>query len=158
MSWCELFMVKWPDALWHIIPGLAVYQILGTVRHELAHAVACWLAGYKVTLVRVLPHMYRDKFYWGRIAFEPQGGARYSIHMHLAPYEVGAVAVAIWFAVVRFAPPPWVADERMAWHLWAMFTLMFLISPIVDFLYNLGKMIFAKRGDLYKAVRFWETH
>ena len=158
MSWYDLFMIRWPDILWHIVPGLLVYQILGTIRHELAHAVAAWAAGYKVTLVRVMPHTFRGRFYWGRVMYEPQGGAMQSIHLYLAPYEVGALSIAGWFALVYWLPPPWIANALGAWHLWTTATIMLLISPVVDFLYNLGKAVFAKRGDIYKAIRFWETH
>jgi hypothetical protein len=157
MSW-EWLTLRWPDAVWHIIPGLLIYQILGTIRHELAHALAFRLCGWKLTGVYVLPHWHGGGFYWGRCTAELQGGAKHSVHISLAPYEVGALSAALWFAVMKWLPPPWAASDRLSWNLWAAFTAMFLISPVVDFLYNLGKMLFAKRGDIYKAVQYWETH
>jgi hypothetical protein len=158
MNWAELFALRWPDILWHIIPGLLIYQILGTTRHEVAHAIAFVLSGYKLVELHVLPHRYKDEFYWGRCVAEPQGGAKHNVHVYLAPYEVNAVAITIWFCVARWASHAWVANARLNWNLWALFTVLFLISPIVDLLYNLGKHVFAKRGDFSMAARFWETH
>jgi hypothetical protein len=155
MEWLTL---RWPDAGWHLIPGLLIYQLLGTIRHELAHAIAYALCGWKVTEVLLLPHWYRNKFYWGRYTAEVQGGAKQSIHLHLAPYEACALALGIWFAVARWLPPPWVADERLAWNLWAAFTALFLISPIIDTLYNLLKLVLWKRGDFWRAMTYMDRY
>lgn len=158
MSWLDWMTLRWPDVLWHIIPGLVIYQIIGTIRHELAHALAYKLCGWKITGIYVLPHKHNDTFYWGRITAELQGGAKHSVHLYMAPYEIALLSVLGWFAVANWLPPPWVANEQLAWNLWAMVTAQFLISPIVDTAYNLWKYIRRNSGDFRQAITYWETH
>lgn len=157
MSWTDLLW-RWPDALFHIIPGLLIYQLLGTIRHELAHVVAYWLAGWKITGLHVLPHWYKDEWYFGRMTAELQGGAKHNLHMHLAPYEVNAIAVIIWAVVSRFVEQPWSSNPHVAWNLWAAFTILFLVSPAVDTLYNLYKFVRHNSGDFRAALTYWEMH
>jgi hypothetical protein len=154
----SLFTLLWPDVVWHVIPGIVLYQILSTCRHELAHAVAFWLAGYGIKKIYVLPHWSDGSFYWGRTVPEARAGAQQTPHIYLAPYYACALALCIWGFVVAFAAPPWVESSRMAWNLWAMFTVMFLVSPIIDFTYNLRKWLVNKCGDFKQAQEYWKTH
>ncbi|HSN72855.1 MAG TPA: hypothetical protein VLT59_15165 [Steroidobacteraceae bacterium] len=160
MSWeyLDYMTLRWPDTIWHIIPGLIIYQILGTARHELAHALAFKLYGWKVTRLFITPHIYQGSFYWGRCMAEVQGGARHSSHIHLAPYEACALSLLCWGVVARTWPPPWTLNDRLAWNLWAAFTAMFLISPVVDTVYNLWNCLRHKRGDFWRAAQLWDKY
>jgi len=97
--------VWWLDALLHLVVGYPVYQILGTIRHELSHAVAYWLSGYGVKDLHLLP--FRDKngtFYWGRAIPDPRPGARHTIHMHLAPYYTN-IALLGMLSLIHISEP-----------------------------------------------------
>ena len=152
----------WLDALLHLVVGYPIYQILGTIRHELSHALAYWLAGYGVKELRVFP--FRDKdgtFYWGRIVPEPRMGAKHTIHMHLAPYYTNTVLVGGW---VVFALALWQRIEtldavnRLEYNLLLMFAILLFVSPIVDTGYNLYKYLWRGAGDFARAAEFSRLH
>jgi hypothetical protein len=113
-----------------------LYQIISTVRHELAHAIAARLSGLTVTEIRVLPCRRDGRWYWGYVRWE--GTA--NVHCYRAPYYVNAAClpVGVWLAL---DPPAW------SLHAWVVAIVLLLVSPIVDTLYNLLKWRFYGRGD-----------
>ena len=61
-----------------------IYQILGTLRHELAHAIAARMSGVKLLEFKIMPHFYNDTFYWGRVQYDPATLHRTNIHRSIA--------------------------------------------------------------------------
>jgi hypothetical protein len=152
----------WLDALLHLIAGYPIYQILGTIRHELSHGFAYWLSGYGVKEIHLLP--FRDKdgtWYWGRIMPDARMGATHTIHMHLAPYYTDVVLIGIWavFAMLmRQRVEVLRSLNRLEYNLLLGFTMLMLVSPVVDFCYNLYKYLRYKTGDFARAVEFKKLH
>lgn len=152
----------WLDALIHLVVGYPVYQILGTVRHELSHVVSYWLSGYGVQDLHLLP--FRDKdgtFFWGRALPATRPGAKHTIHMHLSPYYVNVVLIAAWtvFAVMIGKKPEVISSiNRLEYNLMLGFTVFLLVSPLVDTGYNLYKWLRYDRGDFARAAEFSRLH
>ena len=152
----------WTYALLHLIVGYPIYHILGTIRHELSHVVAYWLAGYGVQELHLLP--FRDKdgtWYWGRAVPESRPGAKHSIHMHVAPYYTNVLLVAAWtvFTVyIREQAEMLLGINVLEYNLLLGFTILLLISPIVDTGYNLYKLARLGTGDFARAQEYNRLH
>lgn len=154
MSWW------WLDILLHLIVGYPVYQILGTIRHELAHVIAYRLSGYGIKEMRVFP--FRDKdgeWYWGRVMPETKPGARNNVHMHLAPYYACALSIAAFVAIYFNARECSLAEiSRRDYNVILAITMSMLVSPLVDTAYNLYKCVRLGRGDFKRAVEYLRLH
>jgi hypothetical protein len=124
-----------------------IYQILGTIRHELAHVIAARLSGVGILEWKVIPHFYNDQFYWGRVQYDPATLHRTNIHISLAPYYVCAL-YAIAFVVLRMTG---VLDQIENQHLKAFIGIAMVVSPAFDFFYNLYKYARYNRGDFAYA-------
>jgi len=152
-------MWLWPDTLLHLIPGYLIYQILGTSRHELSHAVAYLFSGYGITRICVLPSQRDGQFYWGYVESMPKMGAKMNIHIMLAPYYTDLICIGMWFLTYIYAPRPWVPnDARLSINLWICATVLLLLSPITDMLYNLTKWVRGKGGDFAEAAAYAKLH
>lgn len=147
----------WPDLFLHFIPGLIVYQILGTMQHELAHAVAFLFAGYGINKLKILPGRINGRWYWGYVTPFAKPGAHQTIHMHLAPYYVDILKLISWIVMYTQTARPWIPmHSRLDYHVWVAFTMFFLVSPLVDMIYNLMKLWLQNRGDFRRAINFLE--
>jgi len=151
----------WRDALFHLL-AYPIYQILGTIRHELAHVIAYWLSGYGVKELRVFP--FRDTngtFYWGRVLPESRMGATHNVHMHLAPYYVNTVLCGAW---AIFAMIIWERTNQLSgineqeYNVLLAITILTFVSPIVDTGYNLLKYLWRGTGDFARAAEFRRLH
>jgi hypothetical protein len=136
---------SWQDVLVHVLL-YPVYQVLSTARHELAHAIAGRMAGLRIIEVHVLPGRRDGRWRWGYVRWDGTPG----IHCHLAPYYAA-------FASLPFGV--WIALDPPAWplHAWATATVMLLVSPLVDTIYNLLKWRLNGSGDLASAFDRKET-
>ena len=142
----------WPDWLLHLLPGLIVYQTLGTIRHELSHVVAGRLAGDAIKDVVIYPHTHNGLFYWGRVEWGFTGNSMRSVHRYLAPYYVAMLVFIGGVVFVKLMPEP--AHESRNYFNWWLFSVMNLVvSPMVDLLYNLYKWQRHGRGDFAKAAK-----
>jgi len=152
----------WQYALIHLIAGYPIYQILGTIRHELSHVVSYWCCGYGIKELHLLPFRDTDGlFYWGRALPAVCAGAKLSIHMHLAPYYTNAILIALW---VVFAATIGRQHEMLAnvnvldYNLLVGATILLLVSPIVDTVWNLYKYARYDRGDFARAAEYSRLH
>lgn len=117
-----------------------LYQLVSTIRHELAHVIAAKLSGARVTEIRFLPHRRYGKWYWGYVGLEGTVNA----HSHLAPYYVNIVClcVGIWMLI----NPP-----KIPIHWKVVSFIMLILSPVVDTMYNLTKWWLKDMGDFAEA-------
>lgn len=125
---------------WQAVVGHALlyplYQIISTVRHELAHAVVARLSGLTIVEIRVLPCRRDGRWYWGYVRWEGTAG----VHCYLAPYYVNAACLpfGLWLAL---DPPAW------PFHAWLVAIVLLAVSPVVDTVYNVVKWKVYNRGD-----------
>jgi hypothetical protein len=113
------------------------YLILGTIRHELSHALAACASGVEVKEVRVFPSVVDGKFYFGRVLMN----AKPCRFIKLAPYiAVAAFAVAGWWVVA------W-AEALWGLHGWLVAGILCWVSPGIDLAWNILKWIVWKKGD-----------
>lgn len=135
MSW------SWLDILWHVL-AYPIYQIIGTLRHEGCHAIVARSFGASILEFRFLPHRRDGRWYWGYVKYEGSDLDRDQIEVvKKAPYVLDIALVLAWFLVDRLR-------EFESFHWWAFATVMLLVSPVVDFVYNLFKALVWHRGDL----------
>ena len=132
----------WIDVLIHLL-AYPLYQLLSTLRHEIAHAVAAKLAGYTITSFKFWPH--RDKhdgiFRFGYVAWQlPKGVTKTSAHVTMAPYYVDVVLLVTWVFIYTF-----VDFSKVHW--WLFVAIMLLVSPMLDMIYNVFKAILFNSGD-----------
>jgi len=130
--------------LWHIL-AYPLYQILSTIRHELAHAIVVTATGGTVIEFNVFPHKRNARWYWGYTRWLTFDGWKPSAHVYLAPYYVNLICGGVWIYLRNNVP---FQNE----HWWIFTTVMLAISPVVDTLYNVGKWLFLQRGDFQEVV------
>lgn len=131
---------SWIDVLWHVL-AYPIYQILGTLRHELCHAAAAKAFGATITELSVLPCRRDGQWYWGytRWVGDLTGDQRSAVRR--APYAIDVLLIAVWF--ILFYP-----NEFESFHLFAFTAVMLLVSPVADIVYNMVKALVWRRGDL----------
>lgn len=151
------YVPEFLDILLHVIPGLVIYQILGAIRHVGAHAFMYYLGGYQVTELKLLPHVYHNQFYWAYYRTRGIGGARYSAVMELAPYVACLMALMVWTFTVLTFRDAWSTSLRLTWHLKLAFSMMFMVSPILDLALNVTKFLL-RQGDFYRAYVRWSAY
>lgn len=134
MSW------EWVDLLWHLL-AYPIYQVLGTIRHEGAHAIVAKLYGAEILEFKFLPFRRDGRFYWGYVGWHGDLDAAQVSVVKKAPYLVNVLLVVVWFVVSRAY-----AFEQFHW--FAFTTAMLLVSPVIDSAYNLFKALVWRRGDL----------
>ena len=137
----------WKDML-YMLCLYPVVQILGTIRHELSHAAAAKLAGYKILELRVFPGFNNKEFYWGYCRYDKPTTSTIS----LAPYWVAAVNCVLGVPLAIYT------YETLPFFWWALLTVVMVVSPLFDILYNFFKWKLDNRGDFAKAqqLKRWE--
>ncbi len=132
--------------LWHLL-AYPLYQILGSLRHELSHAVVVWCTGGRVTSFCFWPGMLDGRFFWGYIRFEyPEGidSTKYRRKIGVAPYILDLILVASWVVMTRLVDPEFMSLDN---HLFLFATMAMLVSSVVNTLWALLKYAFTRTGD-----------
>lgn len=111
------------DLLW--LFATPIYQMIGTLRHEGAHAVAAWLEGARVTQFVFWPSFQQDVLYWGFVRIS----GTTDWFFLAAPYFFDMITFSIFFALMFFAP------FRRKW-IWLNLVIIGMISPLINSLYN----------------------
>ena len=124
-----------------------VYQILGTFKHEAAHAIAAKKEGRGVEVFVFWPQRDLGYFTWGYVRY---GYAVLPLprYVMLMPYYVDA----IWFALgVACLAAIDLADMDVFWVVGAFVVVVML--PAFDVIYNLAKWALKGTGDFADAFR-----
>jgi hypothetical protein len=116
--------MKKSDLLW--ILAYPIYQLVGTFRHEVGHAVSAWLEGAYITEFVFWPTVREGRgFSWGHVRWEGQT----SWVTTAAPYFLDLVTFFLFLWIcMRFR-------FRRRW-VWINAIAIGLISPFVNSLYN----------------------
>ena len=115
--------MKIRDLLW--ILAYPIYQVIGTFRHEGAHALVAILSGAKVTKFVFWPSMTNGLFYWGYVMVVGPTGVLFSA----APYLLDLITYFFFFPLCML-----VLFKRK-W-IWINLAVIGLISPFANSLYN----------------------
>ncbi len=132
--------MTWTSILLHCLLLYPVYQVLGTLRHELSHALAAVFQGVGVREIRIFPSRIDGKWYWGFVRYGT--GSPVSRWVHAAPYLVNAAFVAWGFSLIPY----------LTGHEWLAAVILCWASPALDTLYNLCKWWFYDTGDFKRIV------
>jgi hypothetical protein len=116
-------MVKLTDFLWLL--AAPVYLLIGTFRHEAAHAVVAWWGGATITAFVFWPTIYRDKLYWGYVAFDGPS----SWQVTAAPYFLDLLTFLLFFCLCTRI------DIKRRW-IWVNAVAIGIVSPLVNSAYN----------------------
>lgn len=119
-----------------------VYQLLGTIKHELAHALMIWFHGHEVLDIYILPKKIDGQWYWGYTQWNTPLTLMSTIEKKLiygAPYLVDLAMIGLGFWLI----------PKVVWHveLWTMSVMLFWIASIVDIGWAIYKKIVGMRGD-----------
>lgn len=111
------------DWLWLFL--FPVYLLIGTLRHEAAHAAVAYLQGAEIIKLTFWPSIYNQKFYFGYVIWRGETDWL----TIAAPYFLDIITCGLVF--------PWVffVHFRKRW-LWLNLVIIGLISPLVNSLYN----------------------
>lgn len=144
MTYLDIFQSA-PWWLWVVNIALyPVYQVLGTLKHEGAHALAAKAQGLNVLDFRFLPFREGGSWYWGYTRFDGQPNKTTILAPYYADALVFIVGVVLFFEV---------KEEWWSAHISLFFPcfILMLILPLIDVLYNLGKWMIKDRGDFADA-------
>lgn len=115
---------SWCDLLWAL--AYPVYQMIGTFRHEGAHAVAAKREGLAILRFQIFPSRQNGHWYWGYV----QCSARpRSVWFYSAPY------VADFLTFLTVYPVCWFLRSMPHW-LWLNLFVVGLLSPLANTWYN----------------------
>lgn len=114
--------MRWSDLLWLL--GYPVYQVVGTLRHEGAHALAAVALGGRITEFAFLP----GGGFFGYVRYT---GAE-SPFITAAPYLIDLLTFLLAFTIcIAYA-------FRRRW-LWINLVILGVISPLVNSAYNYSR-------------------
>lgn len=136
---------QWSSLLLHLLIGYPLYQILGTIRHELSHALAGIIQGIGVREIHVLPSHIDGKWYWGFVRYGVSDLPRWWVY--LMPYFVNILHIIAGLWLV-----PYVAKFGII-HAWYAAIVLTLFSPVLDVVYNGVKFLLYDSGDFAAALR-----
>jgi hypothetical protein len=130
--------------LWWLL-GWPVYQVIGTARHELSHAVVAALQGARITKIEILPSFQPKGLLWGYVTWT---GGQTDALVGAAPYLCDLVVFLLFL-------PLCVGAVRAPRWLWINGFIIGLLSPLVDTAANYSKLFWRSSGDVNElAARF----
>jgi len=118
--------------------GAPLYLLIGTLRHELAHAVVALLEGVTIKSFVFWPSFFRGKFCWGYVLMK---GERDWLVI-AAPYFLDFLCVMIVLIIL------WRFSSRSHF-LWANLVIIGMVSPFVNSAYQYIRSFVGNRGDVY---------
>lgn len=119
-----------------------VYQTIGTIRHEGAHALAALWQGATITQFVFLPSIRDGKWYWGYVRWT--GTTTWATTA--APYIVDLLTVGIAIVCLR------TFMKHMPWWIRLQIFIIGILSPFFNTLYNYIRGFFAPNNDVYKLL------
>ena len=124
------------DLLW--LFALPVYILLGTIRHEAAHALVIWLQGAKIEEFVILPGFLDGHFYFGYVSWS---GENVTWAATAAPYFLDLLTFGVFFAICVFV------HFKRRW-IWLNLVIIGLISPLLNSGYQYLKPVLGMVGDI----------
>jgi hypothetical protein len=127
------------DLLW--VLAYPLYQLVGTLRHELGHAVVALMLGGKIEKIVFWPTRTEAGFHWGYTVWY----GRPSVIVTAAPYILDLVVFGAFFLIctrVRF---------RRHW-VWLNLVILGLFSPFVNSVYSYVRGIMGA-GDVASLLQ-----
>lgn len=143
-------MNLWLHALGHVALLYVVYQLLGTIRHELSHAVAGKIQGLPIEKIQIFPSVVNGRFYWGYVLWG-ETDLKPAMQVYLAPYYLDLIWPFGAHLILQFVSFDGLS-EFWTFHLRLAAVMFFLVSAVIDILYNfVVKGLIQKRGDFARA-------
>jgi hypothetical protein len=127
--------------LWWLL-AWPVYQVVGTARHEISHAVVAVWQGATITRVEVLPSFHKEGLLWGYVAWT---GGHTDAWVAAAPYLCDLAMFLV------FLPLCMLAARAPRW-LWINCFIVGLLSPLIDTAANYSKLFRRNAGDVHELV------
>ncbi|MFZ1934307.1 MAG: hypothetical protein WCB27_14350 [Thermoguttaceae bacterium] len=127
---------------WCWLLALPVYQLVGTARHELSHAVVAAWQGARITQIEVLPSFQPEGFLWGYVTWT---GGHADALAAAAPYlcDLALFLVFLPLCTLAVRAPRW---------LWINCFIVGLLSPLIDTAANYSKLFRRDTGDVNELV------
>lgn len=129
--------LAWKYIIW--ILAYPLYQIIGTIRHESAHALWAYYEGATITDFRVLPSIIQGRWYWGYVRWIGQVSWLGTV----APYILDLLTVICGVIILYYI------RQQKTW-LWINILIIFIISPFANSIYNYGNALLLHKGDVEK--------
>jgi len=127
---------RWVDLLW--LGLYPAYQVIGTFRHEVSHAVVAILQGAGITHFEVLPSFGTTGFeHWGYVSWNGQT----TWLAIAAPYFCDLLTFILGFLAC------WLIAFPRRW-MWMNLLVIGLLSPLLNSLYNYAGGILHRTNDV----------
>ncbi|MEN8242588.1 MAG: M50 family metallopeptidase [Chloroflexota bacterium] len=111
--------MKKTDLFWLL--AYPIYQTIGTIRHEGAHAIAAIMQGARITEFVYIPSMHNEVFYWGYVRWIGE-----TDWLTLAaPYFLDLLTFALAFLICFKLP------FKRHW-LWLNLVILGMVSPLAN--------------------------
>jgi hypothetical protein len=135
---------NWP--LGKVIACLLIIPILWyltyALLHELSHVVGTYLAGGRVTYVKLIPRFWAGEFSRAWITPEGLGESWQQLIMTSSPYVLDIVSVVVGFCLLRrdFSKNPFVVG---------LILVLLCLRPTFDLVCETISFVSGNRGDLF---------
>lgn len=126
------------DLLWLL--AIPLYVLIGTLRHELSHAIVALLLGGQIERLVFWPTWSETGFRWGYVVWY----GRVALVVTVAPYLCDLAMFALFFVIckrIRF---------RRHW-VWVNLVIIGLISPLLNSAYNYVRGLMGS-GDVARLL------
>ncbi len=137
--------MKASDLLWLL--AYPVYQIIGTARHELSHALGAVIQGGEVLDMAIVPsYSETSGLRWGWVTVT--NVSSWTL-VSVAPYGVGLIlALCTLLILKKTRLPRWVRLNCV---------ILGVLSPLLDLAYNYAKLFWTRHGDLPEVAHHWPS-
>jgi hypothetical protein len=135
-----VFAFEGKDWLWAL--GLPIYILIGTARHELAHAFAATLEGAHVESIHLIPTLTPNNgVLWGYVNWT---GTTTWITL-AAPYfcDLATFLLGLWIFSLRITMPRWIRVQVFA---------IGVLSPAINSLYNYQAVWYNPLADVSRVM------
>ena len=125
--------MKKADLCWLL--AWPIYQLVGTARHELSHAIVAALQRARITKIEILPSFQPHGFLWGYVEWT---GGHTDALVTAAPYLCDFAMFLVFLPALHACRP------GPCW-LWINCFIVGLLSPLIDTAANYTKLF--RRGS-----------
>jgi hypothetical protein len=135
-----VFAFRGRDWLWTI--GLPIYILIGTARHELAHAFAATLEGARVQGIHLIPSLTpHHGVLWGYVNWT---GTTTWLSL-AAPYfcDLLTFLLGAWIFCSRITMPRWIRVQVF---------VIGVLSPAINSLFNYAAALYNPTADVARVV------